>query len=91
MEGSRCRRRSRSASRHSPRRTPRLLTLSTLFRVISRWLRESERPVVLVIGEVDSATNNQVFLDLLAQLRQQYLDRGKNSSIPAFQSVVLAV
>ncbi len=69
---------------------PRLLTLSTLFRVISRWLRESERPVVLVIDEVDSATNNQVFLDLLAQLRQQYLDRGKNSSIPAFQSVVLA-
>lgn len=66
------------------------LTLDTLFFALSGWCMESERPVVLIIDEVDSATNNQVFLDFLAQLRQQYLARRKRPSYPAFQSVVLA-
>lgn len=47
----------------------------------------SEKPVVLMIDEVDSASNNQVFIDFLAQLRFYYL---KRMTIPTFQSVILA-
>lgn len=39
-----------------------------------------------MIDEVDSATNNQVFLDFLAQLRAYYIDRDIQ---PTFQSVIL--
>lgn len=40
-----------------------------------------------MIDEVDSATNNQVFLDFLAQMRGYYLNR---EEMPAFWSVILA-
>lgn len=43
--------------------------------------------MVLLIDEVDSATNNQVFLDFLAQLRAGYIDRDE---LPSFRSVILA-
>ncbi|MBP1591220.1 MAG: 9-O-acetyl-N-acetylneuraminate esterase, partial [Oscillospiraceae bacterium] len=46
-------------------------------------------PVVLMIDEVDSASNNQVFLDFLAQLRDGYISRN-TKGIPAFHSVILA-
>lgn len=49
--------------------------------------RQSERPIVLIIDEVDQSSNNQVFLDFLAQLRGYYLKRDK---YPTFQSVILA-
>ena len=65
-------------------------TLDDLFFVLSDWCAQSERPLVLTIDEVDSATNNQVFLDFLAQLRLQYLQREEDPLTPAFQSVVLA-
>ena len=61
--------------------------LRNLFRVLSRWCSISEKKIVLMIDEVDSATNNQVFLDFLAQLRGYYIKRNK---IPVFQSVILA-
>lgn len=48
---------------------------------------ESPRPVVLIVDEVDSASNNQVFLDFLAQIRGYYLARRKK---PIFHSVILA-
>ena len=63
------------------------MELVELFRYLSRFCGISERPVVLIIDEVDSATNNQVFLDFLAQLRGYYIDRDVT---PAFQSVILA-
>ena len=66
------------------------LALDDLFFAFSAWCEESERPVVLIIDEVDSATNNQVFLDFLAQLRLGYLTREKNPGHPTFRSVVLA-
>lgn len=47
----------------------------------------SDKPIVLIIDEVDSATNNQVFLDFLALLRGYYLHRAKR---PCFRSVILA-
>lgn len=63
------------------------LRMRKLFRVLSRWCHSSERKIVLIIDEIDSATDNQVFLDFLAQLRSYYLDRDKVST---FQSVILA-
>lgn len=62
-------------------------TLLTLFRILSKWCGESEKKIVLIIDEVDSATNNQVFLDFLALLRGYYINRDVK---PAFQSVILA-
>ena len=65
-------------------------SLDKLFFVLADWCEESDKPLVLIIDEVDSATNNQVFLDFLAQLRLQYLERADYPDTPAFQSVILA-
>ena len=61
--------------------------MANLFKWISLWCRNTSKPIVLIIDEVDSASNNQVFLDFLAQLRGYYLNRNKK---PTFQSVILA-
>ena len=61
--------------------------MAEMFDRFSRICGMSRRPVVLMIDEVDSASNNQVFLDFLALLRRYYLNRAKK---PAFHSVVLA-
>ena len=61
--------------------------LSLLFIQLSKWCAISEKPIVLIIDEVDSAANNQVFLDFLSQLRGYYLHRRKR---PTFHSVILA-
>lgn len=63
------------------------VTLALLFEVLSLWCGMSEKPIVLIIDEVDSASNNQVFLDFLSQIRGYYIDRDET---PAFQSVILA-
>ena len=44
------------------------LKMDELYRTFRRWSVNSERPIVLIIDEVDSATNNQVFLDFLGLL-----------------------
>lgn len=67
--------------------TARINSLQALFKAVYLWCGKTEKPVVLLIDEVDSATNNQVFMDFLAQLRAAYLDSDRT---PAFQSVVLA-
>ncbi len=61
--------------------------LNDLFECLSSMCKNSMRPIVLIIDEVDSASNNQVFIDFLAQLRALYLKRDK---VPAFHSVILA-
>ena len=61
--------------------------LGQLFEILSIWCRISKKPIVLIIDEVDSASNNQVFLDFLSQLRGYYIDRDVT---PAFRSVILA-
>jgi hypothetical protein len=63
------------------------IELAELFEYLSDICDESEKPIVLIIDEVDSATNNQVFLDFLAQLRGYYI---KREEFPTFQSVILA-
>lgn len=64
-------------------------TLDELFFTLQQWCEISEKPLVLFIDEVDSATNNQVFLDFLALLRNGYIARD-GDGLAAFQSVVLA-
>ncbi len=61
--------------------------LDDLFVCLSRICEKSTRPIVLIIDEVDSASNNQVFIDFLAQLRSYYLKRDRTST---FHSVILA-
>ena len=62
-------------------------SLITLFIQLSRMCAKASKPVVLIVDEVDSASNNQVFVDFLAQLRSYYLKRDK---IQIFHSVILA-
>ena len=47
----------------------------------------SDKPVVLIIDEVDSASNYESFIKLLRLLREKYLSRKLS---PTFQSVILA-
>ena len=65
----------------------RQVTLPRLFRCLSQWCEQSNKKIVLLIDEVDSASNNQVFLDFLAQLRGYYINRDRKAT---FQSVILA-
>ena len=70
-------------------RTEEQAQLDELFDTLYDWCYESEKEIVLIIDEVDSATNNQVFLDFLAQLRDGYLRR-QSRGVPGFKSVILA-
>lgn len=69
------------------RRKDESFELQELFEYISDICGAATAPVVLIIDEADSATNNQVFLDFLSQLRAYYIDRDQT---PAFRSVILA-
>lgn len=62
-------------------------TLNVLFRKLSDFCTYSDKPIVLMIDEIDSAVDNQVFLDFLSQLRAYYIKRDIQ---PTFQSVILA-
>ena len=67
-----------------------LAAMDELFDTLAKWCKISRRPIVLIIDEVDSAANNQVFLDFLALLRSQYLERKSDPEYRTFQSVILA-
>lgn len=62
-------------------------SLYELFEHLNNLCANSLSPIVLMIDEVDSASDNQVFLDFLAQLRNCYIDRDE---IPTFHSVILS-
>lgn len=66
---------------------PESFELVELFQALSILCSKMMKKVVLMIDEVDSATNNQVFLDFLAQLRGYYINRNRFAT---FQSVILA-
>ena len=55
---------------------------------IRKWIRSLNKKVILLIDEVDKASNNQVFVSFLAMLRDKYLDAGKKQDL-TFHSVVL--
>lgn len=61
-----------------------MLSLSNL---ISDLCRKADKKIVLIIDEVDQASNHKVFLDFLGMLRSKYL---KRNTRPTFQSVILA-
>ncbi|MCD8133017.1 MAG: AAA-like domain-containing protein [Clostridiales bacterium] len=63
------------------------ISLSKFFISLTGICKRVSKRIVLLIDEVNSASNNQVFLDFLAQLRFYYL---KRSNIVTFQSVILA-
>ncbi len=63
------------------------LNLLELFDYLSEICENSQKPIVLMIDEVDSASNNQVFLDFLAQLRADYIEKDVRAT---FHSVILA-
>ena len=63
------------------------IEMDEMFKLLSCMCRKSTRPIVLMIDEVDSAGNNQVFVQFLALLRGSYLDRDQT---PTFHSVILA-
>lgn len=62
-------------------------TLSVMFDSLNEMCKAASKPVVMMIDEVDNASNNQVFIDFLAQLRQYYMKRPKKVT---FHSVILA-
>ena len=62
-------------------------TLSELFYFLSEICKSSLQPVVMMIDEVDTVSDNQVFIDFLAMLRRDYIKRRKKT---VFHSVVLA-
>lgn len=54
---------------------------------VAEFCAINDKPVVILIDEVDQAGNNDSFVKFLATLRNMYLARAK---MPTFQSVVLA-
>lgn len=62
-------------------------SLDELFLRLSDLCKNASRPVVMLIDEIDSASDNQVFLDFLSMLRGYYLNRNSHA---IFHSVILA-
>ena len=63
--------------------------LGELFDTFTEWCSISEKEIVMIIDEVDSATNNQVFLDFLGLLREGYIRRDAEG-VETFKAVILA-
>lgn len=61
--------------------------LRGLLMALNQLCENTPKPVVLMVDEVDSASNNQVFLDFLGILRNAYMNREEVASL---QSVILA-
>ncbi|MBQ0030259.1 MAG: AAA-like domain-containing protein [Bacteroidales bacterium] len=65
-------------------------SLDGLALMISDFCCGTQKPVVVLIDEVDKSTDNQLFLNFLGMLRNKYLERDKNGMNSTFHSVVLA-
>ena len=63
------------------------LSLPVLDELISDLCLAGEKPVVVIIDEVDQASNHESFIKFLGLLRAKYLNREK---MPTFHSVILA-
>ena len=65
--------------------------LKTDFRQLSNFIsticQQSDKPVILMIDEVDQASNQEIFISFLGVLRDKYLKRRNR---PTFHSVILA-
>lgn len=61
--------------------------LTELFEELSCICQQATKRIVLMVDEVDQASDNQIFLDFLGQIREYYLEREET---PTFYSVILA-
>ncbi len=69
---------------------PQTTNIPALSQVITKLIRLiPNKAVALLIDEVDKSSNNQLFLDFLAMLRNKYLQRSDGKDY-TFQSVILA-
>lgn len=75
--------------RETEEKRPKDFDLQKLFCLLQQFCELSEKPAVMMIDEADSASDNQIFLDFLAQLRSFYLEREAAGTV-TFQSVILA-
>ena len=66
---------------------PKVRSLKDVENLITEFLAQTDKKVVLLIDEVDKSSNNQLFISFLAMLRNKYLER---SEFKTFYSVVLA-
>lgn len=66
-----------------------LKSIADVGKAISRWCSDSAKEIVLLIDEVDKASNYYVFMDFLGMLRKKYIARQSNEDI-TFKSVILA-
>ena len=66
-----------------------VVDMESLSEVITDFIHEAKKKVVLMIDEVDGSSNYHPFLAFLAMLRYKYLDR-KSPENYTFHSVVLA-
>ena len=61
-----------------------------LSKAISNFCKSYQKPIVLLIDEVDKSSDNQTFISFIGMLRDLYLQRGENGMDSTFQSVILA-
>lgn len=61
--------------------------LTELFELLSDICASAGKKIVLIIDETDQASDNQIFLDFLGQLREYYLNREDTG---AFYSVIFS-
>lgn len=61
--------------------------LQALFEGLNDICDESDKSIVLMIDEIDSAADNRIFIDFLAQFRACYIRRATQDT---FQSVILS-
>lgn len=66
-----------------------IINIKELSKVITNFVKDSSKEVILFIDEVDKSSNNQLFLSFIGMLRNKYLARetGKDYT---FKSVILA-
>ncbi|WP_138204102.1 AAA family ATPase [Haloimpatiens lingqiaonensis] len=69
--------------------TEEINDIAELSEVITSFVGNAEKDVILIIDEVDKSSNNQLFLSFIGMLRNKYLSRemGKDYT---FKSVILA-
>lgn len=75
--------------RHLDIKYTSLKTFGELGRKITDICKSSDKPVILLIDEVDKNSSNQIFLNFLGMLRSKYLDRAKGCD-HTFTSVILS-
>jgi AAA-like domain len=61
--------------------------LKDIAKMITRFVNQTDKKVVLLIDEVDKSSNNQLFVSFLAMLRNKYLE---SDVFKTFHAVVLA-